>query len=107
MKIENEKSMTPFRYSTLVSLALMAWMLTSSDVHAQFHKQGSKGTTKQKPAPSNVDMRNWTYGVMDARDPVVWGRSIFHPNGNYTESKLDEGQRTLQQFTYREKKVGQ
>lgn len=49
-------------------------------------------------------MRNWKYGQMEKRDAAVWGRSIFHPNGNYTESKLDEGQRTLQQLTYREKK---
>jgi len=89
------------------SLVLGVSMVATSNTQAQFHKRGTKGTTTQTPAPSNVDMRKWRYGEMDARDPAVWGRSIFHPNGNYTESKLDEGQRILQQLTYREKSQDQ
>lgn len=87
----------------LAAIVLGISMMATSNTQAQFHKRGTRGTTTQNPPPSNVDTRNWSYGKMDARDPAVWGRSIFHPNGNYTESKLDEAQRTLQQLTYREK----
>ena len=103
MKIGKEKSIPHSHSSILVLLALGIWMMPPADAQAQFHKRGSKGKTTQQPIPSNVDMRTWKYGQMDVRDPAVWGRAIFHPNGNYTESKLDESRRTLVQHTYRAK----
>jgi len=103
MNIENERSMKLFRNSILTSLALAAWMMTSSPALAQFHNRSGKSHTTKAQTPSNVGMQDWTYGEMDARDPTVWGRSIFHSNGNFTQTKLDERQRTLEQLTYRKK----
>lgn len=103
MKIKKRAQLKTFRASVLASIALAISLMLSPNAQAQFHQKGANGTSAQRPAPSNVDMRGWKYGEMDARDPAVWGRAIFHPNGNYTESKLDEAQRTLQQHTYRAK----
>lgn len=103
MKIEKRAHLKIIRSSVFASLALTISLMAASNTQAQFHQKGAKGNTRQQTPPSNVDMRGWKYGEMDARDPAVWGRSILHPNGNYTESKLDEAQRTLQQHTYRKK----
>ena len=103
MKIEIGAQLKSTRTLVLASISLALSMMAALNCQAQFDKRGPNGNTTQRQATSNVDMRGWKYGEMDARDPAVWGRSIFHPNGNYTESKLDEAQRTLQQHTYREK----
>lgn len=104
MKIEKRAYLKTIRSRIMasISLAIITLMMTLN-AQAQFHQKGANSNTAQRPAASNVDMRGWKYGEMDARDPAVWGRSIFHPNGNYTESKLDEAQQTLQQHTYRAK----
>ncbi len=91
------------RVRALALMSLIISLMLTSNTQAQFHQKGASGNTTQRPTSSNVDTRGWKYGEMDARDPAVWGRSIFHPNGNFTESKLDEAQHTLQQHTYRKK----
>lgn len=52
------------------------------------------------PSRAAATGHQWRYGRMDTRDPVVWARSIHHPNGNYTNSKLDEESHRLEQRTY-------
>lgn len=89
-------------------MAVGVWTVAAV-AQAQFHQKTKSGTapsgTQGTATPSsNVDMRGWSYGEMDAREPTVWGRAIFHPNGNFTESKLTEGQPILTQHTYRAKK---
>lgn len=91
-------------YGLLAASVLAVCLLGPQQACAQFHQRDAKGGAPQVPAPSGIDMRNWKYGQMEKRDAAVWGRAIFHPNGNFTESKLDEVQRTLQQHTYRAKK---
>jgi len=108
MKIKKERSIKTARSGFIGLITLTIWMMTALNGQAQFHQRSSKGGTTSRqqsntPAPSGVDMRGWSYGEMDVRKPEVWGRAIIHPNGNYTESKLDQSQRTLQQFTYQKK----
>lgn len=86
----------------LIGLGLC--LLFPTTVQAQFHQRSGQGSNTVTPRPSNIDTRDWKYGEMKAREAAVWGRTIFHPNGNFTESKLDEAQRTLQQHTFRAKK---
>ncbi|MFK5921486.1 MAG: hypothetical protein QM496_04860 [Verrucomicrobiota bacterium] len=107
MKRVREKFQKQARVKAFVwlgALGLAVCLLFPSMARAQFHQPSGKGGAQRVQPPSHVDMRNWKYGEMDMREAKVWGRTIFHPNGNYTESKLDEAQRTLQQHTFRAKK---
>ncbi|MCF6311737.1 MAG: hypothetical protein L3J39_04730 [Verrucomicrobiales bacterium] len=87
-------------------LGLVLCLCSPTAAQAQFHQRSGqgKGGNVVTPRPSNIDTRDWKYGEMKAREAAVWGRTIFHPNGNFTESKLDEAQSTLQQQTFRAKK---
>ncbi len=96
----------PGRQASKGLLALTVWTVAAV-AQAQFHQKNgtsSSGTQPSTAPSSNVDMRGWSYGEMDVREPAVWGRAILHPKGNLTESKLTEGQRTLTQHTYQAKK---
>lgn len=103
MKTTIGKPLKTIHIKALALTGLTISLMLTSNTQAQFHQKGASGNTTQRPSSTNVDTRGWKYGEMDARDPAVWGRSIFHPNGNFTESKLDEAQHTLQQHTYRQK----
>jgi len=109
MKIRKEKSWDHPRHQWIEVLVTLGVWAVAAVAQAQFHQQTNNGAATSgaqgtAAPPSNVDMRGWSYGEMDAREPTVWGRAIFHPNGNYTESKLTEGQQILTQHTYRAKK---
>lgn len=109
MKSSKDNSWGHPRHQLAKVVAAVGVWAVAAGMQAQFHQQTTNGATasgaQTNAAPqSNVDMRGWSYGEMDVREPTVWGRAIFHPNGNFTESKLTEGQQTLSQHTYRAKK---